>query len=382
LRARQPEIEHAILTRAYSLDDPSGAADPTYTEGLRAAVRAAVAYGIAGIERSEFRPAPIPTALFAQARYAARSGVSLDTVLRRYFAGYSVLSDFLDQEMEATGQLSPDGLRILRRDQAALLDRLLAAVAEEYEREARTATSPARRQAELVRRLLAGELLDTAELPYRFEGWHLAIVIAVPPGDLALRELATVLDCQLLLVEGEHGVSWAWLGGRARPDPAVTAAFVADRLAPRVATALGEPGEGSEGWRLSHRQAAAALPVAQRGPRSVARYSEVVLLAAALQNEVLADSLRQLYLDSLAVDRDGGASLRKTLRAYFAADRNSASAAAALGITRQTVNNRVRAVEERLGRPLATCAVELEVALRLAELDEVGGPAGRHWSVN
>ncbi len=60
--------------------------------------------------------------------------------------------------------------------------------------------------------------------------------------------------------------------------------------------------------------------------------------------------------------------LRQTLRAYFAAERNASSTAAALGVSRQTVINRLRVVEERLGRSLGSCAVEVEAALRLEDM--------------
>jgi DNA-binding PucR family transcriptional regulator len=68
--------------------------------------------------------------------------------------------------------------------------------------------------------------------------------------------------------------------------------------------------------------------------------------------------------------------LRKTLRAYFAAGFNAATAAAALEIDRHTVQRRLRKVEESLGRLLDSCHAELAVALRLEELD---GPAVRHY---
>jgi DNA-binding PucR family transcriptional regulator len=60
--------------------------------------------------------------------------------------------------------------------------------------------------------------------------------------------------------------------------------------------------------------------------------------------------------------------LRHTLRAYFAAERNVSSAAAALGVTRQTVTNRLRVIEETLDRPLGVWATEIEAALRMEEL--------------
>jgi DNA-binding PucR family transcriptional regulator len=75
-----------------------------------------------------------------------------------------------------------------------------------------------------------------------------------------------------------------------------------------------------------------------------------------------------IYLAPLAAERDGGAVARRTLRAYFAAERNISSTAAALGVDRRTVRNRLRAIEELLGRPLGEAAPDLEVALRLEQL--------------
>src|SRR5215475_2827436 len=86
LRAKRQEIEQATLTRVYAVSEPPPRSGPEYIEGLRQAVSAAVDYGLEGIERGEQSAPPIPDVLLAQARLAARSQVSLDTVLRRYFA--------------------------------------------------------------------------------------------------------------------------------------------------------------------------------------------------------------------------------------------------------------------------------------------------------
>jgi DNA-binding PucR family transcriptional regulator len=144
---------------------------------------------------------------------------------------------------------------------------------------------------------------------------------------------------------------------------------------PAAATlALGEPGEGVEGWRLTHRQAKAALPVAVRGPNSVARYAEVALLASALTDEVLARSLEDSYLGPLRLERDDGAAFRETLRAYFSAERNVTAAAASLGVSRPTVQSRLRTIEEKIGRSLGSCAAELETVLELHELGRATRP--------
>ncbi|HZE05289.1 MAG TPA: helix-turn-helix domain-containing protein [Solirubrobacteraceae bacterium] len=96
-------------------------------------------------------------------------------------------------------------------------------------------------------------------------------------------------------------------------------------------------------------------------------YADVALLATALSNELLADTLRESFLAPLEAERDGGAAWRRTLRAYLDTGHNASTAAAALGVSRKTVSARLRAIEARLGRSLDSCAAELEVALALHE---------------
>ena len=84
----------------------------------------------------------------------------------------------------------------------------------------------------------------------------------------------------------------------------------------------------------------------------------------------------EIYLAPLGGEKDGAVA-RKTLRAYFAAGRNAATAAAALGVDRHTVERRLHSIETRLGRLLHTCHAELEVALRLEELGD-GAEHRRH----
>jgi len=367
LRRRRGEIEQAILTRVQALSDPPPRGGAEYAEGLRLAVAAGLEYGLDGIERGE-RDAPVPEALLAQARLAARFGVSLDTVLRRYFAGHTLLEDFLVEEAERSGFLGPAELKRLLRSQAAIVERLLAAVSEAYAEElGRYRMSAADRKAERVERMLTGEPLDAAELGYELGECHLGLVARGPEAVDAIGDLARALDARALTVRRPEDVLWAWLGSRRRLDPAEV-----ERLAPKLPTevilALGEPGEGVAGWRLTHRQARAALSVAQRGGERLVRYAGVALLACALQDELLQATLCDLYLAPLEAERDGGKVLRETLRAYFAADRNVSSAAGGMGVDRKTVTSRLAMIEKRLGRHIASCAPELETALRLAEL--------------
>jgi hypothetical protein len=365
LRARCEEIEQATLTRVFAVSELRESVSPEYAHGLRASVSAALEHGLAALGRGDRTAPAIPTVLLAQARLAARNGIRLDTVLRRYLVGYTLLGDFLLQEVERSQILKGPELQRLFRSQARLFDALLAAISEEYSREegARLASNDQRR-ADKVRRLLGGELLDSSDLPYDFDAYHLGLIASGAAAEEALRGLAVSFDCRALVVHREEGSAWGWLGARRPLDPGV----ISERPQPAdVTIAVGEPAQGIAGWRLTHRQARAALPVALSAPNRHARYSEVALLASMLRDDLLVSSLREIYLAPLDCERDGGETARRTLRAYFAAARNISSAAAALGVSRQAVGRRLRAIEERLGRPLSACAAEIEAALRLED---------------
>jgi hypothetical protein len=369
LRARLGEIDAAVWARVSAV---AGQPEPPeYADGVRAAVHAAVEYCIATLQAPEGEGPPIPTALLAQARLSARSGASLDTVLRRYCAGNTLFGDFLVQESEKGELLEDEGLKRLLRDQGSLFDDLLAAVSAEYTREAEIRfSSSGEHRAERVQRLLAGELIDTAGLAYEFEATnHLGLVAKGAGAEAALRELISPLDCRLLLLPREQETVWAWLGTRRKLGSSELRDLIAPDWPDHLLLALGESGKDLRGWRQTHRQARAAMQVALRdGTEPIARYAEVALLASALQDDLLSASLRRLYLEPLEGERDGGELARETLRTYFALECNASCTAAALGLSRQAVSGRLRAIEERIGRPLGGCWSELEVALRIEKL--------------
>lgn len=228
---------------------------------------------------------------------------------------------------------------------------------------------------ERLRLLLAGQCVWDAELGYELEGAHVGVIASGVGARELLRMVAVELGCMLLCVPAEEGMVWAWLGGRERfpvgeVERVVASAAVGDRAVAGggVVLAVGEPGWGLEGWRLTHRQARAALVVALRRPRRWTRYADVALLAMALKDELLAGALVDIYVAPLDDARGGGVVLRQTLRAYLTTERNASSAAAALGVARSTVEKRLGTIEERLGRPLQTAPAELEIALQLDEL--------------
>jgi hypothetical protein len=368
LRARRPEIERAALARIQAVSDSREGSDPEYRDGLRAAVSAALGYGIEALELSEDHPAPIPTALLSQARLAARYSVKLETVLRRYLAGYTLLGDFIIAESDGGGMTDGANLKRLLRVQATVFDRLVAAVSEEYTREARARPGSAmQRRLRRVEQLLAGEQLNTSEFAYDFDSIHLGLVASGADAMERICALGRAIDSRALIVQRDERTVWAWFGTRRRIDPGEFDSHVR-RVASSVSVALGEPGKGPLGWQLTHRQAKAAASVGRDVDSVVVRYADVALLASYRQDDVLAASMEQLYLAPLAKSPGGGAILRETLRAYFATGRNVSSAAASLSVHRRTVSNRIRAVEKLVGRRLEDCAADIEVALQMDEL--------------
>jgi hypothetical protein len=125
-------LEDALLSGVYSIGEANSVGEARYVDGLRRAVSAALAYGMLAIERNQNRgPLTIPEALLTQARLAARSGVSHDTVLRRLCAGNLLFADALIEEAEQSGLPRGELKRFFRR-LGSNFDQLLAAVSEEY----------------------------------------------------------------------------------------------------------------------------------------------------------------------------------------------------------------------------------------------------------
>jgi hypothetical protein len=357
-----------VIHRALSVAPPTGREAPGYVEALRGAIPAAVELAFTAIEVGEERVGPTPAAVSVQAAASARSNVGLEVVLRRYAAGYSTLSDFLHQEVRTSVGTSDSGYTVLQRELTALFDRLVVEVSETYRREqSRALPSPRERQADRIRRLLAGELIDPGGLDYPLDGSHLALIVSGAAPEATAGGLAGELDRRLLIGESSTERCAVWLGGKRPIESRRLEAAIRTLVGAGHCLSLGEAGDGLAGWRRSRRQAEAAHLVAQRSHGAVVRYRDVALIAAALRDPDLSHYLTESFLEPLGADRD---SLTRTLIAFLAVNGNASSAAAALGISRQTVASRIRMVEERLDRPLAACTAQLETALRLAELGD------------
>ena len=280
LRARRSEIEEAIFARFRDVGfDPAAGEDADYVAGARAAVAEAVDYGLLAIEQGEEWFGSIPPAAVAQARRAARHGVSLERVLLRYNAGHTLLEDFVMQAAETSAFSNQTiALRHVLRTQGALLDHFTSSIAHEYQHEIeRAAHSPELRRTEHVQRLLAGAPVDAAELGYEFDAEHLGVIaMGVKAGETvrALADGARSRAVERLAQRGDRVgvVRWSAHSSRSRRSSALLSA----KQAPGVSFAIGRagardrrmashapPGPGRDAGRAA--QAAAAHAVCRRG---------------------------------------------------------------------------------------------------------------------
>jgi len=226
---------------------------------------------------------------------------------------------------------------------------------------------PADQRGVIVRRLLHREPVEQTELAalgYSFDSrWHIGVVVAGSQSEQTLNAIGAGLRSDLLTVSAREGTIWGWLGAERRFFTTAVEEHVPPRF--RVRLAIGTPRCGLDGWRRSHREALAVWPVALQSKPGVVHCANATLEAALLSNAVLATVHYETFLRPLDSLRDGGQTARDTLRAYFACERNIASTSAKLKVTRRTVENRLQAIAQSVGRPLRTCLSEIEVALRL-----------------
>jgi hypothetical protein len=370
LRAKLPEIENAIFARVREIGESVGDEDPAYLADLKSAMKAGLDFAFECIERGIDPSTPLPPEVARQARRAARRGVRLDTVLRRCAAGNNLLEGFIVAE---GGSVPVDVLRQVLGAQGPQVDRVMELIVAEYHDELRRLQrSSAQKQDERVLRLLAADdLSGSAGVEYDFDGWHVGMILVGEAPKLTARVLAEKLGCASLQVSRDEETVWLWLTSK-HGHTRDLERFLVETTPPGVSVATGESRQGLGGWRLTHREAQVALQILLRKPRKVMRGRDVVLVAGVLRDETLVRSLLDNYLAPLERHGDSGQAIFETLRAYFSSGGNAAAAAASIGITRQTVQRRIRTAEECIGQPLPRCQAALEVALAIEDLNRPG----------
>jgi DNA-binding PucR family transcriptional regulator len=372
LQTRSEELADRLMERARE-EIPKWLIDrPEVGEAVRSLTAASIDAELRAFQRLRL-PTRLPDADVGWAHAAAQVGaleevaVMVDGYRRGHQVQWEAWFELVERE-----EPDPERRReLLQRGWRFFFDyagRLGQMVTQEFLAErARRLRGHEERRIRLVQEVLDGGSVDSAKLDYDLDSHHLAAIAWGAAGPDALRALARELDRRLLLVAVVEETWWGWLGGRSplTPDPRQSVLRAGPPAGARLA--LGAEGRGPDGFRRSHRQAQQAHRAARNREEPVTHYDDVALEALAASDLAAAREFVARELEGLDDDDARSRRLRETLAAYFAAGHNAAATAAALGVHEQTVALRLRAVEERVGRPVAARRAELETALRLRD---------------
>ena len=330
---------------------------------------------------------PDPALGYASALVHRR--IPLAVLLRAYRLGHAYfwniasgsLRDAVEEEADLGSSLEAAG-NFMFEYIDGISDQLVAAYHVERDRWVRTAAAI---RAETVRHILDGhvehERAASTRLGYELRRHHVGLVLCVdadkrPDDGVASLEreaieAAAIIGCSdPLLVSAGAAVLWAWCGTFKPPTAAALAKLEAHRPHAGVRTAVGRPGYGIDGFRVTHVEAGHAarfwsLEGTFGGTTTSYRQVEVVsLLAADLDR---ARRFVRSELGPLAEHSEPAATMRSTLLGFLAHGSSHVRAAQALHMHQNTVYNRVRRAEELIGAPVAERRVELQTALMLAE---------------
>jgi PucR C-terminal helix-turn-helix domain/GGDEF-like domain len=367
------EIDDLVETMLVRMRDEAPdfdvASRPELAEGLRASCYGNIRAALQALGGDRQPPRNSPPEAMNEARAAARADVDLEPLLHTYRIGHAVVLErfFLLVEQPS---LSP-----AQRSNATLIgskylftyvDRVVSEVSKEYTGERqRILRSSIQRRVQLVRDVLGGASVDSAELGYRLEQEHLAVIATGPVADASLRDLAHRLERRLLTVAMTDDTVWAWLGSTHRFERGDRHDLVWTQVTGRTRYAVGEPAWGITGFRESHEQALAAHRVAVHLPQPVTRYDDVALEAALLSDVRAARHFVERELGPLTSPDPRTRVMRDTLRSYLQSGLNAAAAAAALHVSDRTVAYRIHGIEDLLGHSVLARSSELAAAVRL-----------------
>lgn len=367
-QAGQGEVVELVWQRINAVCPQPDFADSEYRRGLREAVRAAVDWAMTAAAREGGAPPPVPPALLVQARVAARNRVGLESVVQRYVVGHTVVlralleETGLDRSVPAQAQLLSE-----------LLDEVVQAVSQEHERESRQwARSNDQVRVGQVKDLLAGDLRGMDRFAYDFNGAQVGLMATGQEAGTRIKALAKELGCQSLVVHPGPTSVWAWLASREGIDWSDLERWLEESWPADASLALGEEHRGLMGWRRTHKEARAASSIAEAHPGRPIRYGREALRVTATNDDLLGATLRERYVFPLDSAGSQAPAIKGTLVAYLGTERNASSVASLLGISRKTVNSRIRAAEALIGEPLSVCAGAVELALKL-DADSGGG---------
>jgi hypothetical protein len=311
--------------------------------------------------------------------YYVRSKVAIDDVLRSVLLGQKWITrrvfDSLHTHSERTPVREAEYVKDVLDDS---FDHFTVGVAAQYERVRATADTPAT----LLKRVPGGTaspVETAARFGYGLSGTHVAMVLGSPQGSVTdddavsgelVAQLEQATSSSGVLAVTDLGDTHVWLRDPklSLDDLHTTVAAVTGGPREALRVAVGLPGAGSDGFRLSHQQARATWRVAQLGDARLGRvlgYGSIETVSLLVSDLPRARSLVFRALGQLATDDARMRELRQTLRALLDAKGSVAKAGLALHAHRNTVTYRARQIDSLLGGN--SSPLELRAALELAE---------------
>jgi PucR C-terminal helix-turn-helix domain/GGDEF-like domain len=378
------------LTAAIHRELPQLRADDELARDTYASTASVVALFIDRVGRdASLTSVEPPDAAIAFARELVRRGLPLDDLLRSYHIGQARFFDRWVAEVRTILEDPADVAQAVEQAAAAtfafvraLDSGLVRRWATERERWVRTTAAA---QADTVRALLAGDeqnaVVAGGTLGYNLAHVHTAFVVWEPDSPAAtlsdpgrLERAATAVADALggrgrLIVPLRGSLAAGWVD--AGDSSALTGGRLPRQTIAGTLVAVGSSGAGLEGFRRSHQEALDARRVARLSGRragSVVSYTATAVAALASSDLDRARTFVAAELGSIAADDDEARRLAGTLLVYLEEGLSPRRTARRLGVHENTVTNRVKAIEDRLGRPVKSRMTELLVALRLAPL--------------
>lgn len=342
--------------------------DPAFMGMARESIVANLEAVADGLLRGRGEPAQLPPGAVDEALTAARQRIPWTTIDRTYRVGHAVMWEQLLAEIEQWQLESAERLELLRITSHFLfhyVDYVTAALAEIHQGERdRQIRGRELRRISWVRELLADVTASNSNADYDLEREHLAAIAWGAEPERAVTELGQRVDATVLVVPGQSGAVWGWLGARSiAPSWHKLSRTMA--VPDDTSLALGTPAFGADGFRLSHRQSLEAARILRLTGATVGLYDDVALEALVLRDERAARDFVRHELGPLLDDGKRVGVLLETLQVYVSNGWNAASTGAVLGVHERTVGYRLATIEQRLGHPLTARRDELGVALRL-----------------
>jgi len=362
-------IEHEIAVQVPELRRKD---DPELAETEGPSILSALTSIVEGLVSGRRPPERASEAALREARAAAQAGLNLHSLLRTYRVGQSIMWDAILEETLTV--IDSDQRRVAVLKQASdyhyawnnkVTESVIAAYQAEHD--AFFFRSQDRKRRAVVNDILRGVPADTQHLGYNLRTDHIALVAWGRAPEANIRSLAVALEARHLTVSGTASAHLGWIGATAL-ERALEERPEAMKAMPGTFLALGDVGQGIEGFRLSHRQAWQAYRVSRLRPKPIVRYADVALESLLLRDRQAVRDFVKRELAALDETDTRADVLRATLEAYFRCGQNAASTAQAIHVHERTVAYRLRSIESRLGVTISARRDELAVALRLANL--------------